>query len=77
MVKPSAKLLVLPYSIGVCFVYLVGIVNFLTNLEENKCDMTFMYEFPQYTVSTQSPKTILPRGFLISFVLSVSQALYV
>ncbi|KAI5723767.1 hypothetical protein M8J76_010656 [Diaphorina citri] len=55
MVKPSAKLLVLPYSIGVCFVYLVGIVNFLTNLEENKCDMTFMYEFPQYTDIPISP----------------------
>uniref|UniRef100_A0A8D8RFK7 GPI inositol-deacylase n=1 Tax=Cacopsylla melanoneura TaxID=428564 RepID=A0A8D8RFK7_9HEMI len=55
MVQPTAKIFILPYAIAVCFVYLLGVVNFLTNLEENRCDMTFMYEFPQYTEIPISP----------------------
>lgn len=52
MVKSSAKVLgLLAFAIMVCLAYFLGVVSFLINLEENKCDMTYMYEYPHYTVS--------------------------
>ncbi|RZF49031.1 hypothetical protein LSTR_LSTR011393 [Laodelphax striatellus] len=38
--------------IGVCLMlfalYIIGFNNYLKNYEENKCEMTYMFEYPQY-----------------------------
>lgn len=43
------------FQCGACCVSLVffvfGIYNFVYKLEENKCEMTYMFEYPQYIVS--------------------------
>ncbi|XP_063230669.1 GPI inositol-deacylase isoform X2 [Bacillus rossius redtenbacheri] len=34
---------------GVCFcLFLIGLHNFISNHETNKCEMTYMFEYPQY-----------------------------
>lgn len=32
--------------------YILGIFIFMTDYEENKCEMTYMFEYPQYVVGT-------------------------
>lgn len=32
---------------------IIGFHNLLTSVEENGCEMTYMFEYPQYVVSTQ------------------------
>lgn len=39
-------------SLGSLCLYLYGALTALTNVEENLCRMTYMYEYPQYVVST-------------------------
>lgn len=37
---------------GTLFVmFSYGIYDYMTGFEENACDMTFMYEYPQFLVS--------------------------
>lgn len=37
---------------GMVFViFILGLHNFLTDNEENGCEMTYMFEYPQYVVS--------------------------
>jgi glycosylphosphatidylinositol deacylase len=37
---------------GIVFViFMLGLHNFLTNNEENGCEMTYMFEYPQFVVS--------------------------
>lgn len=31
-------------------VYIFGAVNYLVDLEDNNCEMTYMFEYPQYVV---------------------------
>jgi len=33
------------------FIFLLGSYDFFHNIEENKCQMTYMWEYPQYVVS--------------------------
>lgn len=30
--------------------YILGVVRYITDFEENTCDMTYMFEYPQYVV---------------------------
>ncbi|XP_068084428.1 GPI inositol-deacylase isoform X2 [Anabrus simplex] len=39
--------------IFICFI--LGLHNFLTNFEENGCEMTYMFEYPQYVKISLSP----------------------
>lgn len=39
------------FSGFVFFTFILGLHNFLTNNEENGCEMTYMFEYPQYVVS--------------------------
>jgi len=32
--------------------YLLGLHNFLKKVEDNACEMTYMFEYPQYVVSS-------------------------
>jgi len=42
---------------GVVFAFFVlGIHNYLTAHEENSCEMTYMFEYPQYVVSFRAGK---------------------
>ncbi|KAF5288458.1 hypothetical protein FQR65_LT02110 [Abscondita terminalis] len=36
------------FSLIITFAYLLGILTFLTDYENNGCEMTYMYEYPQY-----------------------------
>jgi hypothetical protein len=37
---------------GIVFViFMLGLHNFLTNNEENGCEMTYMFEYPQFVAS--------------------------
>lgn len=43
--------ILLAVSFVVFLIYLLGAVHHLTNHEENTCEMTYMFEYPQYVVS--------------------------
>lgn len=38
------------FSVFVVFLVVVGILDIIMNVEENKCEMTWMFEQPQYVV---------------------------
>lgn len=50
MGKMSGSKIVFSFFIVSFLIY--GIVDFLTNHEENRCEMTYMYENPEYLVSS-------------------------
>lgn len=33
--------------------YILGAARYITDFEENTCDMTYMFEYPQYVVCKQ------------------------
>lgn len=39
-------------SIVVAFIYVNGMVYFMGDFERDKCEVTYMFEYPQYVVST-------------------------
>jgi hypothetical protein len=41
----------LAFSVIVVFLLVVGILNVILQYEENKCEMTWMFEQPQYLVN--------------------------
>lgn len=47
------KVMVLKVLVGFLFffAFIQGIVNFVYELDDNKCEMTYMFEYPQYIVS--------------------------
>ncbi|PFX15813.1 GPI inositol-deacylase [Stylophora pistillata] len=45
--RPQQLILITWFAVFTAFV-LIGFRDFLSNLEENRCDMTWMYEWPQY-----------------------------
>ena len=47
--KPSSVPIYISILLFLCFGY--GIYDFLTGFEENGCEMTYMYEYPQFVVS--------------------------
>lgn len=44
---------VLTTSFAVFILYIIGAARYLTQHEENTCDMTYMFEYPQFVVSYQ------------------------
>ena len=38
------------FSLLVVGIYILGAARYLTNLEGNTCDMTYMFQYPQYVV---------------------------
>ena len=40
------------FCIFLSIVCLLGLNRFINGVEENRCDMTFMFEYPQYIVSS-------------------------
>ena len=40
----------LAFSVFIVFLLVVGILNVILQYEENKCEMTWMFEQPQYKV---------------------------
>jgi hypothetical protein len=57
-----------PFAVfsGIVFVvFILGLHNFFTDYEENGCDMTYMFEYPQYVVSFDNVcKLIRQRDWL-------------
>ena len=45
--------ILLSISLSIFFLYTIGVARFLTDHEENTCDMTYMFEYPQYVVRTR------------------------
>ena len=42
-------------AIFLCFIasfFMIGLYNLLTDFENNKCEMTYMFEWPKYMVSS-------------------------
>jgi hypothetical protein len=39
------------FSLFITIAYFVGLLVFINDHEENKCEMTYMFEFPQFVVS--------------------------
>lgn len=38
------------FSLIVTLLYFVGLLSFINDHEENKCEMTYMFEYPQFVV---------------------------
>ncbi|XP_032663634.1 GPI inositol-deacylase [Odontomachus brunneus] len=36
------------FFIYVCLLYILGVARYMTDFEENTCEMTYMFEYPQY-----------------------------
>lgn len=36
--------------VSLAFAYIIGLLTFLTDHEENKCEMTYMFQYPQFVV---------------------------
>lgn len=34
----------------ICLLYILGVARYVTDYEENTCEMTYMFEYPQYVV---------------------------
>lgn len=54
------------FSVIIVFLVVVGIINIILNVEENKCEMTWMFEQPQYLVrrlKTVCKEIIMPVCF--------------
>ncbi|XP_008210404.2 GPI inositol-deacylase [Nasonia vitripennis] len=45
---PVVYAILLSISLSVFVLYIVGAAHYLTDHEENTCDMTYMFEYPQY-----------------------------
>lgn len=45
--------LFLAISLVSLLLYLFGILTSVINVEENSCKMTYMFEYPQFVVSTE------------------------
>lgn len=43
--------LLLTISLVIFSLYIIGAARYLTDHDENTCDMTYMFEYPQYVVS--------------------------
>lgn len=48
---PAMYGIFLSVSLSFFVLYIVGASRYLTNHDENTCDMTYMFEYPQYVVS--------------------------
>lgn len=42
--------LILSASLSIFLLYIIGASHYLTDHDENTCDMTYMFEYPQYVV---------------------------
>jgi len=65
-----------PFFTAVTFLYILGVARYVTDFEENTCEMTYMFEYPQYVVR-KCDKKIVHYNFLIildKFVMSVSRS---
>lgn len=41
---------ILSISVSIFLLYIIGAARYLTDHEENTCEMTYMFEYPQYVV---------------------------
>jgi len=41
---------IVPFFIMITLLYILGIARYITDFEENTCEMTYMFEYPQYVV---------------------------
>jgi len=39
-----------PFFIMIILLYILGVARYITDFEENTCEMTYMFEYPQYVV---------------------------
>lgn len=39
-----------PFFAMVTLLYILGVARYITDFEENTCEMTYMFEYPQYVV---------------------------
>lgn len=39
-----------PFFTAIAFFYIFGAARYITDFEENTCEMTYMFEYPQYVV---------------------------
>ncbi|EZA56408.1 hypothetical protein DMN91_009837 [Ooceraea biroi] len=40
--------IVSPFFTAIAFLYILGVARYITDFEENTCEMTYMFEYPQY-----------------------------
>jgi hypothetical protein len=56
---------------GICFIiFMLGFHNFLTNNEENGCEMTYMFEYPQFVVSFGNLHKLISRADSLHVLIS-------
>jgi hypothetical protein len=51
MAKAVVNSFVLTLSFALFLVFLIGSYDYVRNVEDNKCEMTFMFEYPEFIVS--------------------------
>lgn len=46
-----------PFTIMITLLYVLGVARYVTDFEENTCEMTYMFEYPQYVVRGRASYT--------------------
>lgn len=62
------------FSVAVVALIVLGILNVITNYEENKCEMTWMFEQPQYLV--RDAKVYVPNVDTVKSIAKPKANLY-
>lgn len=63
-----------PFFAMVTLLYILGVARYITDFEENTCEMTYMFEYPQYVV--RIAQDILSDCSVLSTVVEIIRYAY-
>lgn len=66
--------LLMPFFTMVTLLYILGVARYITDFEENTCEMTYMFEYPQYVV--RIAQDILSEWSILSMGVEIIQYAY-
>lgn len=61
MSNATAKQVCLIVALIALIIYIYGILVTITSIEKNDCRMTYMFEYPQFVVSSQNLITTISK----------------
>lgn len=53
----------------ITLLYILGIARYVTDFEENTCEMTYMFEYPQYVVRKYFIRIFPNKDFITIYLL--------
>lgn len=63
---------VLALSATLTLLFLIGSYDYFRNVEDNKCEMTYMFEYPEFIVSTGKSEYLIWYKLKILIIFSAS-----